>query len=241
MYEKSWDELAQNSDKSQDYEDRTLYTTWNLSLKQVEAQDPEAAQILRLIVYFSNTDLWYELFQKAAISGPEWLSNVVKSRSRFNKAMSKLQEYSLVEAETHIQPGRYSLHTCVHDWTFEHLNHKFDADLCFTAISAIARNVMNKDEAAFWIGNRCLEQHIYRMDYGRLRTLIDWDSIDAEDLYNLGILNSNIDRIAEAEKMYRRALQGYEKKWGPEHTSTLNTVHNLGNFYKDQGKLVEAE
>ncbi|KAH8800849.1 hypothetical protein F5884DRAFT_685562, partial [Xylogone sp. PMI_703] len=34
---------------------------------------------------------------------------------------------------------------------------------------------------------------------------------------------------------------GYEKAWGPEHTSTLDTVNNLANLYKNQGKLVEAE
>ncbi|KAF2804375.1 uncharacterized protein BDZ99DRAFT_398055 [Mytilinidion resinicola] len=37
------------------------------------------------------------------------------------------------------------------------------------------------------------------------------------------------------------ALQGYEKALGAEHTSTLNTVNNLGNLYKNQGKLGEAE
>ena len=41
--------------------------------------------------------------------------------------------------------------------------------------------------------------------------------------------------------MYQRALQGKEKAWGPEHTSTLDTVNNLANFYQTQGKLVEAE
>ena len=41
--------------------------------------------------------------------------------------------------------------------------------------------------------------------------------------------------------MYRRALDGYKKAWGPEHTSTLRTVNNLGCLYKDQGKLAEAE
>jgi tetratricopeptide (TPR) repeat protein len=41
--------------------------------------------------------------------------------------------------------------------------------------------------------------------------------------------------------MYQRALQGYEKAWGPEHTSTLDTVNNLGGLYAYQGKLVEAE
>ncbi|SLM34595.1 kinesin light chain 1 [Lasallia pustulata] len=47
--------------------------------------------------------------------------------------------------------------------------------------------------------------------------------------------------MAEAEAMYRRALEGKVKTWGPEHTSTLNRVNNLGILYKYQGKMAEAE
>jgi tetratricopeptide (TPR) repeat protein len=41
--------------------------------------------------------------------------------------------------------------------------------------------------------------------------------------------------------MYQRALQGYEKAWGPEHTSALDTVNNLGALYASLGRLNEAE
>jgi Tetratricopeptide repeat len=41
--------------------------------------------------------------------------------------------------------------------------------------------------------------------------------------------------------MYQRALTGYKKVLGPEHTLTLDTVNNLGTLYKDQGRLAEAE
>ncbi|KAH8193566.1 hypothetical protein TruAng_012266 [Truncatella angustata] len=47
--------------------------------------------------------------------------------------------------------------------------------------------------------------------------------------------------MQEAEDMYLRALRGYENAWGPDHTSTLNEVNNLGNLYADQGKMQEAE
>ncbi|OXV05547.1 hypothetical protein Egran_06685, partial [Elaphomyces granulatus] len=47
--------------------------------------------------------------------------------------------------------------------------------------------------------------------------------------------------LDEAEKMYQRALQGKEKAWGTDHTSTLGTVTNFGLLYKSQGKLDEAE
>ena len=48
-------------------------------------------------------------------------------------------------------------------------------------------------------------------------------------------------RLKEAEAMYMRALKGYEKAWGAEHTSTLSTVNNLAVLYSDQGKIAEAE
>jgi hypothetical protein len=41
--------------------------------------------------------------------------------------------------------------------------------------------------------------------------------------------------------MYIRALQGKEEALGPKHTSTLQTINNLDNLYRDKGKLVEAE
>jgi tetratricopeptide (TPR) repeat protein len=48
---------------------------------------------------------------------------------------------------------------------------------------------------------------------------------------NLGNLYVNQGKLVEAEQMYQRALQGYEKELEPEHTSTLNTVNNLGVLY----------
>jgi hypothetical protein len=48
-------------------------------------------------------------------------------------------------------------------------------------------------------------------------------------------------KLIGVEEMSHRALRGVEKAWGPDHTSTLETVNNLGNLYADQGKLVEVE
>ena len=47
--------------------------------------------------------------------------------------------------------------------------------------------------------------------------------------------------MVEAVETYVRALRGYEKAWGVEHSSTLRTVNNLGNLYAEQGKMVEAK
>lgn len=72
-----------------------------------------------------------------------------------------------------------------------------------------------------------------------------WNLQIIENIYgaiqNLGNLYNNQGKIQEAEAMYRSALEGSEKAWGPEHTSALNAVNSLGNLYADQAKLQEAE
>ncbi|CAK7199271.1 hypothetical protein SEUCBS139899_001946 [Sporothrix eucalyptigena] len=67
-----------------------------------------------------------------------------------------------------------------------------------------------------------------------------WDDLIMSDT-EYGILYSDQGRLPEAEAMLQRALQGFEKALGPDHTSTLSTVGNLGRLYKDQGRLPEAE
>ncbi len=47
--------------------------------------------------------------------------------------------------------------------------------------------------------------------------------------------------MQETEAVFRRALEGYEKVWGPEHPSTLDKVYNLGHLYSAQGKMQETE
>jgi tetratricopeptide (TPR) repeat protein len=59
--------------------------------------------------------------------------------------------------------------------------------------------------------------------------------------HKLGLLYADQGKLAEAGQMYQRALQGYEKALGAEHTSTLQTVQSLGILYTNQGKLAEAE
>lgn len=49
-----------------------------------------------------------------------------------------------------------------------------------------------------------------------------------------GYLYANQGKLDAAEKMYVRALEAKEKALGVDHTSTLDTVNNLGNLYKCQ-------
>ncbi|KAI4225787.1 MAG: hypothetical protein L6R40_008348 [Gallowayella cf. fulva] len=167
-YEQSWTDLAENSDNLMEYDDRTLYSTWNLSLKQVAAQDLEAAKLVRLMGYLGNTDLWYELFREGAESAPEWFCNITKSKVRFNKAMATLHGYSLIEA----MPGYYSLHACVHDWVLEYLIGKIDIALFGLAMHCVAQNVALESTPEHWLVNRRARGlEVYNVEKGNRKRL----------------------------------------------------------------------
>ena len=65
--------------------------------------------------------------------------------------------------------------------------------------------------------------------------------VDAEHDQQSDVLYENYGKIKKAKAMYRQALKGYEKACGPEHTSMLDTVTNLGILCINQGKTKEAE
>ena len=237
-YNNEWSDLSQYSRGLVDYEERTLYSTWNVSFQQVQDQDPAAAELLKLMAYLDNQNLWYDFFHDPDVSDPPaWWSELLKSRARFNRAISILHNYSLLE----VSAGQYSLHTCEHDWTLEHLNQEFDQERCRIAIQCVAANVSSKSEMKFWVKNQRVLPHARRFEHVRIKAAIDWGSIEPKGLSWLGALYCENDLSAEAEEMYLRALHGFEKTLGFEHPWTLDTYDNLGGLYANWDKWVEAE
>ena len=135
------------------------------------------------------------------------------------------------------------MHPVVHDWCTESIS-RDRLDLMRLALVTVGFAVPEQSEPAYWVrqqrllphANRCVQHYHTAEECNRIE---DQDIDDA--FHGLGMLYADQGKLAEAEKMYQRALDGYEKAWGPEHTSTLDTVNNLGLLYNDQGKLAEAE
>ncbi len=48
-------------------------------------------------------------------------------------------------------------------------------------------------------------------------------------------------RYAEAELLYKRALEIREKALGPDHPDVANSLNNLASLYDEQGRYGEAE
>lgn len=164
-------------------------------------------------MYLDNEDLWSGLFHKNVSNAPASWIEVYKSQVRFNQAISTLHDHSLLQ----VSAGRYSMHTCEHDWDLECLNYRIDQEKCRIAIQCVAANVNEKSEAEHWVKNRRVLPHARRVEYIRTKAAIDLSEFEPGDLYRLADLYNQNDMNAEAEKMYRWALVGYEIAWAPDY------------------------
>ena len=69
---------------------------------------------------------------------PAWWRELLSGRVRFNRAISRLHDYSLIE----VSEGQYSLHACVHNWTLEYLNREPEPEKLKIAIHCVAASVI---------------------------------------------------------------------------------------------------
>ncbi|KAN0084763.1 HET domain containing protein [Elaphomyces granulatus] len=248
LYKESWTRLLETSPELSSYEDRTLYSTWQLSFDHVKQRNELSAKLLRLWAYFDNQDIWLELLQHADSEDPEWIRELTKDELSFNEAVRVLSNHGLVEvdmsSQERIESRGYSIHGCVHSWTVYVLNQKWDYDLVKLALKFVGSHVPTEECAKWWLTQRRLLQHAARCSHAVLNCMVTGDGMEWE-LHMLGVLYANQGKLDEAEKMYQRALQGYvqgyEEAWGPDYILTMDTVNNLGNLYAVQDKLDEAE
>jgi tetratricopeptide (TPR) repeat protein len=226
------------------YEDRSLYTTWQLSFDRIEKQNKLSAKLLRLWAYFDRQDVWFELLRHGNSADFDWISQLTEDEMSFSEAIRVLCNYGLVDADlsSHEQMGSrgYSVHSCVHSWTIYMLNKEWDKGLARLALDCTASEVPAENADNWWLIQRRLLPHAARCAYLIVNDQVRTEGIESS-VHSLGDLYMGQGKLTEAEKMYLRALQGKEEALGPKHTSTLDTVNNLGILYRDQGKLPEAE
>ncbi|KAI9854152.1 MAG: hypothetical protein M1813_001359, partial [Trichoglossum hirsutum] len=247
LYEKSWNKVNQEEYIRNDYANGTIATTWMISYNELKCKDIGTAKLLQLWGYLDNQDLWFELLQwpEYQEQAPEWLRQIMANEISFLRAIRILLDYSLIERNE--CSDSYSMHTVVHDWIREFVNKGGD-NLFQIGITSVGLAAPGKEEKDYWMVQRRLLPHASRLSQSLHKNHVlnsrpkeTYDTSYLLGLHNLGSLYSDQGKLAEAEAMYQRALAGYEKALGPEHTSTLSTVNNLGSLYKKQGKLAEAE
>ncbi|KAJ5147913.1 hypothetical protein N7526_001265 [Penicillium atrosanguineum] len=214
FYQASWSDLQLQSNPERQYQQGNMLQTWMISYREIQKRDANAAKLLLFLARFDNRDIWFEVIQSSCHSSnvPEWLETSISSGLAFKIGVKALIGFSLLEIME--REGGYAMHPVVQDWCI-HL----------ASTNRSVHSIQLNELAPISVG--------YTVPSSSIR--------DYSELQQRLIPHANYGRLKEAEEMYRRALAGKEKVLGPDHTSTLITVNNLGNLYSNQGKLEEAE
>ncbi|KAF2719286.1 kinesin light chain 1 [Polychaeton citri CBS 116435] len=165
--EKSRAKLQKLSPDLTTYEDRTLYSTWQVSFEQIERKSSLSANLLRLWAYFDNQDIWFELLKNASSERPQWLQDLTEDELDFHNTLRVLCDHGLVQADSAREVGHeskgYSIHTCVHSWVEGVLNAGWNQELARTALDCVASSVPDKSQALWSLTQRRLLNHANRI------------------------------------------------------------------------------
>ncbi|KAF2462921.1 uncharacterized protein BDR25DRAFT_198200, partial [Lindgomyces ingoldianus] len=192
--------------------------------EQVKKQSEEAAWLLKLWGYLDHGELWYGLVANATrlpegINTPVWLLSIAEDELEYADAVRILSRYSLVDRRE--DTNTHSMHSVLHQWCGQLAEGKEQQRaLGRIAVEIVASHVPSEDEQDFYRKRKRLLQHAIGVSRWLIKTnLVEEEEtgvgmIQGPTYYNLGYLLAEEDR-QKAEKMYQRALQGYEKAWGP--------------------------
>jgi hypothetical protein len=176
LYKESWIKLQKTSPVLGSYEDRTLYSTWQISFDYIERRNPLSAKLLRLWAFFDNQDIWFELLRHSNTEDPEWVQELTDDELSFHATVRVLSNHGLVDVASSLEDWTeskgYSIHGCVHSWIIHALNQEWNPDLARLAIRFVGAHVPGERDMLSWLTQRRLLQHAARCSYIVLNDLV---------------------------------------------------------------------
>jgi tetratricopeptide (TPR) repeat protein len=230
-----------------------VFTTLELSLQGIggSMDTREAIEgFLTLSAFFSNISIGEDLAKTAVTKyRPGWahlfISEDAWAHYKYQDAVANLNHLSLLQS---LSPGDvvyFSLHPLVADWLKLRREIPFRRTCTILSGSVLKELINFEDADTMQLGPRqYLLAHIDSYLHNQRLYLDSLDFLDevvVNQMHWFGYFLQTSSRYNEAEEMYQRALQGYEKALGADHPLTLHTVNDLGVLYRHQGKLKEAE
>ncbi|KAF5001836.1 hypothetical protein FDECE_10825 [Fusarium decemcellulare] len=232
IYNQQWQRLMGSNNPLTDYHQGSIATTWAVSIDAIKDKSTDAINILRLWAYLDNKQFWHGLLEAANFvdseeQWPDWLLCMAKDVACFVDAMSLLLRYSMIQTQEGPQ-GTYAMHPVVHRWVLHLDGDQKNKEFVRLAVILVGHLVPMPDTKEYWVLQQMILPHADRCSRWVQEELLRSDEKAIIDgVHCLGNLYSDQGKLGEAEAMYKRALEGYEKALGPDHQMTQVVMRNL--------------
>ena len=231
-----------------------IFTTWELSFKQISGQEREVKDkehFLTLAAFFDAGNVSERYFQAYFDkSNPRWM-RIFSSSDRWDSyklsdVLSELQKLSLLQTQTRMNEGHLiSIHPVICDWI--KLRKSFSVQNKFATELAIALTDYLEDTDVDLLSLETRLETVRHIDSCILsdRKLSQTSSQILDCLPHSLSLFADFyyyqGRYNEAEGLYRRALLVNKEKLGATDLATLEMMQQLAIVLSMQGQYDEAE
>jgi len=256
-FEKQFARISKEKPTVWSYGDKTVYTTWTISLDAIRSKEPKLAEFFMLFSFFSNEDISEEILRRGLGLEEDCKELVVRA---FDSILTKrratdhdmddylkpLLSYSLVKRKG-VLDSVY-IHLLVHYWAREHLPLKQRRDKPKKALLfinyALACNARKPEQ---WSFERRIIPHIFALleHHQKYTTSYIEGSGDVSSVAtSLGSISTSLlyqGHWNDAEGLELQVMEMRKRVLGQEHPDTLTCMNNLASIYRKQGRWKEAE
>ncbi|KAJ7050795.1 hypothetical protein C8F01DRAFT_1222273 [Mycena amicta] len=240
--------LSKKPEQSQGDYNLTVYTTWEMSFKQLK---PAAAEFLQLCAYIHFEGITEDIFKRASEyipgDGPlcpslDILQPGLDFLSRFEDAESKWNSLAFGEMISDIcgyslmvwQSNAYSIHPLVQQWS---------RTMVDDPIGQRKRNVQSgRSSWKTYLGQYTDAQDLNEQVLGKQTRLLGAEHPDTiETAGNLASIYRDLGRYTDAQRVQEQVLEQQTRLLGAEHPHTIIAAGNLAWTYQELGQYTEAQ
>ncbi len=218
-------------------EHKSVTITFSLAFDKLATANPAAADVVRGCAFLAPDDIPEEVFTQAGKEWREPIETLVSKPLAWVEAIAEAGRFALIHRDA--ENKNLYIHRLVQEVVKDGMSTEECRALAGRAVRAL-NNVFPFPEFANWPQCERLLPHAKLA--ARLVEELGLGSAEAARLLNrIGCYLDGRARYAEAEPLYRRAVDIYEKARGPEHPSTSVYLNNLALLYYNQGRYTDAE
>jgi hypothetical protein len=205
----------------EDYDRRTITTTWEMAFTQVR-QTPGAA-LLNLCCFLAPEGIPLDLIRTQAEKLPEELGQVASSKRKLDKTIAALRRYSLLEREN----DTLNVHRLVQTVARDRMPPE-TAETWAAAVIALMDNVFPSDANMYviWPEGKTLLPHVLAAVEQAVAYQVIPQTI-GRVCNKAGYYMHMMGNYAGARPLLERALAICETKLGPDHPNTNIVRGNL--------------
>ena len=226
--------LWQN-EKSPDNYYATVATTWNLSLKQLEATKG-AREFMNICSFLASEDIPLSLLIDNSELLDEPLKSVLSSNVERNKSLKVLRSYSLINRRTDKEDSYLSVHRLVQTVVRDGLSEKW---LKFSVALLRKAFKFHMNEFETWEASIPLAAHAKQVieHAGEMK-----EEVLAWLCFNLASYHRNyIILYKESELLFGKSIEISKETVGEEHADYATRLNDFAGLLGDMGRYEEAE